>query len=100
VGGAPAARQAALPIEQAGLARLPLGVFTDGPWCPDGASPNRYDADLLRIRLVRVTLRVQAQSPAARGLDGWLFGDPGSARESGRLVPDMEVRVDVALRNR
>jgi prepilin-type N-terminal cleavage/methylation domain-containing protein len=100
VGGAPAARQAALPIEQAGLARLPLGVFTDGPWCPDGASPNRYDADLLRIRLVRVTLRVQAQSPAVRGLDARLFGEPGSAREAGRLVPDMEVRVDVALRNR
>ena len=99
-GGAPLPRQALLPVAEGGLARLPLELFTDGPWCPDGASPNRYDADLLRIRLVRVTLRVQAQSPAVRGLDAQFFGDPGSARESGRLVPDREVRVDVALRNR
>ena len=99
-GGAPAARQALLPVAEGGLARLPVEVFTDGPWCPDGASPNRYDADLLRVRLVRVTLRVQAQSPAVRGLDAWLFGEPGSAREAGRFVPDREVRVDVALRNR
>ena len=99
-GGAPISRQALLPVEEGGLARLPIGLFTDGPWCPDGASPNRYDADLLRVRLVRVTLRVQAQSPAVRGLDAWLFGEPGSAREAGRFVPDREVRVDVALRNR
>jgi len=75
-------RQAALPVAAGGLARLPSDVFADGPWCPDETSPNRYDADLLRIRLVRITLRVQAQSPAAR------------------LVPDLEVRVDAALRNR
>jgi len=99
-GGVPAARQAALPVESAGLARLPPGLLADGPWCPDGAALNRYDADLLRIRLVRLTLRVQAQSPAVRGLDARLFSQPGSAREAGRLVPDLEVRVDAALRNR
>ncbi len=99
-GGVPAARQAPLPVDVDGLARLPLEAFTDGPWCPDGAAPNRYDADLLRIRLVRVTLRVQAQSAAVRGLDALRFGQPGSAREVARLVPDLEVRVDAALRNR
>ena len=99
-GGQPAPRQAALPVELAGLARLPLPIFTDGPWCPDDASPNRYDADLLRIRLVRITLRVQAQSLAVRGLDPQLFAQPGAAREAARLVPDLEVRVDAALRNR
>jgi prepilin-type N-terminal cleavage/methylation domain-containing protein len=83
IGGIPSARQATLPIEPDGLARLPLDAFADGPWCPDGSAPNRYDADLLRIRLVRVTVRVRAQSLAAR-----------------RLVPDLEVRVDAALRNR
>ena len=93
-------RQAALPVEADGLARLPLEVFADGPWCPDGASPNRYDADLLRIRVVRVTLRIQAQSPAVRGLDVRLFAQPGAGREAARLVPDLEVRVDAALRNR
>jgi prepilin-type N-terminal cleavage/methylation domain-containing protein len=98
--GQPSPRQAAMPVELAGLARLPLPNFTDGPWCPDDGSPNRYDADLLRIRLVRITLRVQAQSPAVRGLDTRLFTQPGSAREAARLVPDLEVRVDAALRNR
>ena len=98
--GQPSPRQAPLPIEVAGLARLPLPNFTDGPWCPDDASPNRYDADLLRIRLLRITLRVQAQSPAVRGPDTRLFAQPGSAREAARLVPDLEVRVDAALRNR
>jgi hypothetical protein len=99
-GGLPAARQTTLPVESAGLAHLPLSLFADGPWCPDGTTLNRYDADLLRIRLVRITLRVQAQSPAVRGLDARLFSQPGFARKAGRLVPDLEVRVDAALRNR
>jgi hypothetical protein len=98
--GQPSPRQAAFPVEAGGLARLPVGVLADGPWCPDEASPNRYDADLLRIRLVRITLRVQAQSPAVRGLDTRLFAQPGAAREAARLVPDLEVRLDAALRNR
>jgi type II secretory pathway pseudopilin PulG len=98
--GRPFPRQAPLPVEVGGLARLPLAALADGPWCPDDVSPNRYDADLLRIRLVRITLRVQAQSPAVRGLDARLFSRPGAAREAARLVPDLEVRVDAALRNR
>ncbi|MFO7692045.1 MAG: prepilin-type N-terminal cleavage/methylation domain-containing protein [Vicinamibacterales bacterium] len=98
--GQPVARQATLPVEAAGLARLPLSTFTDGPWCPDEGSLNRYDADLLRTRLVRITVRVQARSSAVRGLDPRLFFRPGVAREAARLVPDLEVRVDAALRNR
>ena len=94
------ARQIPLSVAEGGLARLPLPLLADGPWCPDAASPNRYDADLLRIRLVRITLRVRAQSPAVRGLDARLFSQPGGAREAARLVPDLEVRVDAALRNR
>ena len=100
VDGQALTRQAALPAEAGGLARLPLDLLTDGPWCPDGSSLNRYDADLLRIRLVRVLLRVQAQAPAVRGLDARLFAQPGGGREAARLVPDLEVRFDAAIRNR
>ena len=39
-------------------------MFTDGPWC--GGGTTRFDADLLRIRLVRVTLRVQATAATMR----------------------------------
>jgi hypothetical protein len=35
--------------------------------------PNRFDADLLRIRRVRVTMRVQAALSALRGPAGVLF---------------------------
>jgi hypothetical protein len=97
--GQPRSRLVSLPADGSGLARLPLSTFSDGPWCPDGASPNRFDADLLRIRLVRVTLRVQAQSASVRGADVNWFSQPGAAREAARLVPDLEVHVDVAIRN-
>jgi hypothetical protein len=49
------------------LVKLTPKQLTDGPWCPDPSSPGRYDADLLRIRRVRVTLRVEAANPAFRG---------------------------------
>jgi len=39
-----------------GFAALPLALLSDGPWC--GAGDTRFDADLLRIRRVRVTLAV------------------------------------------
>ena len=38
---------------------LAVGSLSDGPWVPHAASPNRFDADLLAVRKVRVTLRVQ-----------------------------------------
>jgi prepilin-type N-terminal cleavage/methylation domain-containing protein len=81
-------------------ALVPLGaaVLTDGPWCPDGLAPNRFDADLLRIRRVRITLRAQVLSESLRGT-GVLFARPGTSRGGGRLVPDMQVTIDVAPRN-
>ena len=36
------------------------GVLTDGPWLPDATFVNRFDADLLRVRRVRATVRVRA----------------------------------------
>ena len=72
-------------------------VLTDGPWCPDPASPERFDADLLRIRRVGVRLRVQA--PAAfRGPAGLLFLRGGTGRAPA-TVPDQEIRFDVAPRS-
>jgi len=81
-------------------APVPLGaaVLTDGPWCPDGFAPNRFDADLLRVRRVRVTVRAQVLSASLRG-SGALFARPGTSRGGGRLVPDAHATVDVTPRN-
>jgi prepilin-type N-terminal cleavage/methylation domain-containing protein len=78
------------------LVRLPLESLRDGPWC--GSGENRFDADLLRIRRVRVVVRVAAGSDDARGT-GDAFLRAGSATSAMRLVPDVEVTVDVSPRN-
>lgn len=77
---------------------LTQAQLSDGPWCPDGASRNRFDADLLRIRKVRITMRVQTGNVALRG-SGALFTRPGAGKDGGRLVPDQEIRFDVTPRN-
>ncbi len=61
---------------------ISTGLFEDGPWFPDDHDRNRFDLDLLRIRRVRVTLRVQAAPPMLR-----------------RFLPDREISFDVAPRN-
>jgi hypothetical protein len=61
---------------------LDEGSLTDGPLL--GAAPHRFDADLLRIRRIRVTLTLAA--PAGwRGFGGWR--------------PTRTVTLDVAPRN-
>jgi hypothetical protein len=45
-----------------GLVRLSPSELVDGPWCPDDVNERRYDADLFRIRIVRVTLRLRSTS--------------------------------------
>lgn len=75
--------------------RLDLAEFRDGPWC--GAGDNRFDADLLRVRLVRVSARLAAGSEMARG-SGPGFQRTGRATSVHRLVPDIDVTVDVAPR--
>lgn len=84
-----------------GRAPVPLGapILTDGPWCPDAVTPGRFDADLLRIVLVRVRLRLQAPAPF-RGPAGPLFRHPGNAVNPRRWVPDAQIEFDVSLRNR
>ena len=73
--------------------------LTDGPWCADAAKPNRFDADLLRIRRVRVTVRVQAALASMRGPLGTLFMKGGTAKAGERFIPDQEVTFDVTPRN-
>ena len=62
--------------------QLAAAAFQDGPWVPDHEDRNRFDTDLLKIRRIRVTIRVQPGSAALR-----------------RLLPDREIRFDVAPRN-
>jgi hypothetical protein len=71
----------------------------DGPWCPDETSENRWDADLLRIRRVRVTLRVEAAVASLRGPAGALFTNGGSATSPIRWIPDQQIRFTVSPRN-
>ena len=66
-------------------------MLTDGPFC--GGGDNQFDADLLRVRKVRVTLRVQAAVPALRGTDTTLFKNPGTSQGGDRYVPDYTVSV-------
>lgn len=68
--------------EPPSLAPLSRGQLVDGPWCPDATSTVRFDADLLRVRRVRVTLRLRAAHTAANV-----------------RAPDAEVTFDVAPRN-
>jgi hypothetical protein len=82
-----------------GEVELTPALLTDGPWCPDPTFDNRYDADLLRIRRVVVTLRVQAAVAALRGPAGLLFTRGGTSTSSQRYVPDQEIKFSVTPRN-
>lgn len=91
---------AAMPVLTANagsLAALPASLLTDGPWC--GGGTNEFDADLLRIRQIRVSIRVQAGSPSLRGSDAGLFRNPGTAQGGERFVPDYAMTFDVTPRN-
>jgi hypothetical protein len=63
-------------------AELAVAAFQDGPWFPDDEDRDRFDTDLLKIRRIRVTIRVQPAPAALR-----------------RLLPEREIRFDVAPRN-
>lgn len=88
-------------FDDPGTSPIKLGVaeFTDGPWCPNDGDPDRWDADLLRIRAVHVTVRVEAAPSALRGPASVLFAHGGTSRTADRWVPDQEIRFQVAPRN-
>jgi hypothetical protein len=78
---------------------LDPGVLQDGPWLSDEPGAPPFDADLLRIRRIRVLLRVQAVLAAMRGPAGPLFTRGGTATSPLRYAPDQELQFDIALRN-
>jgi prepilin-type N-terminal cleavage/methylation domain-containing protein len=80
------------------LVPLPAEQLTDGPWCPDDGAAERWDADLLRVRAIAVTLRVQAAAAWLRGPAGNLFAHGGTSGSARRWLPDIEVRFTVAPR--
>ena len=82
-----------------GSSLLDSTVLQDGPWTPDEPGAPMFDADLLQIRRIRVSLRVQAALDAMRGPAGVLFAHGGTSTSAERYLPDLEVSFDVALRN-
>jgi hypothetical protein len=79
------------------LVPLTAADLSDGPYC--GGGDTEFDADLLRIRKVRMTLRMQAGNPTLRGTNTQLFMIPGSAPGGARYVPDYTVSFEVTPRN-
>jgi len=96
--GLPTARLPAL-ADGAALTPLTAAMLSDGPWCPDESNAKRWDADLLRIRKVGVTIRVEAAASALRGPASALFANGGTSRDVNRWVPDQEIRFQVSPRN-
>jgi len=81
------------------LASVDAPTLADGPWCPSSAGA-AYDADLLRVRRVDITLGVEVLSAALRGPAGALFARPGwGAQAAIRWVPDRTITMSVSLRN-
>jgi hypothetical protein len=86
-----------LPPSDGSLAILDAGMLSDGPYC--GSGSNQFDVDLLRVRKVRATLRMQASSASLRGTDPALFMRPGNAPGGERVIPDYNVSFEVTPRN-
>jgi pilin/secretion family protein with methylation motif len=86
-----------LPATDGSLAVLKPSDLSNGPYC--GSGSNEYDVDLLRVRKVRVTLRVQTGQEGLRSSDTALFMRPGKAGPSDRVVPDYRVSFEVSPRN-
>jgi hypothetical protein len=78
----------------------PDNVLQDGPWC--GVAPNRFDADLFRVRKIRVELRMQAGLAELRGKNPagqTLFVNPGHSGGGTQYVPDYSMSFEIAPRN-
>jgi hypothetical protein len=78
------------------LVPLPLSLFSDGPWCGSGGT--QFDADLFRVRAIRVTLRIQTALSAFRA-SGPAFLKGGTSRMSDRYLPDLAATFMIAPRN-
>jgi len=81
-----------LPLAGESLAALPLELFQDGPWCGEG--DRRFDADLMRVRAVRISLRLNASLDQMRG-SGLDFRRPGRNARPLAAVPDLTLLTEV-----
>ncbi len=88
---------ATLTATEGSLAPLTKAMLEDGRWC--GSGGNSYDADMLRVRKVRASIRLQVGAAALRGANTLLFRNPGVAKDSARQVADYTVSFDVTPRN-
>ena len=91
-----------------GLVKLSATDLTNGPWCPDQANSNHYDADLLRVRKIRV-IEARDQTEAVAALQtvrpGVVLSDLrlpngdgfGVLRAAKELDPDLPVIVMTAF---
>ena len=79
-----------------GMAAIPLSALQDGPFV--GSGDLLFDADIRRVRTVRVAIRVETGMDAMRGTDPRFFARPGSAT-SERTIADLVTTLDVAVRN-
>jgi hypothetical protein len=78
------------------LTALTPSQLTDGPAC--GRTPNRFDADLLRVRRIGVALRLEAEAAEFRGF-GPAFFARGTSLDGTRYIPDIQLTFDVSPRN-
>ncbi len=78
------------------LVRLDPARMADGPFC--GGAVGRFDADLLRLRRIEVSLRLEAEADEFRG-SGPAFANPGTSRDGDRYLPDLTMTFAVAPRN-
>jgi hypothetical protein len=99
VGGQQVPRLATLGSGGIGQVELTKEILSDGPFCPSPDKPSKFDADLLRVRRVRATMRVQAALASMRGPASALFMKGGTATAGDRFIPDQEVVFDVTPRN-
>jgi hypothetical protein len=93
-----------LPSNGSSLVEMSVKDLVNGPYCPEqapGADPPRtvFDADLYRVRKVRVLLRVQTGLDDLRGRDAFLFRNPGASSAGTRFVPDYELSFEITPRN-
>ena len=79
-----------------GQVELALTELGDGPWC--GQRPV-FDADLFRVRRVRVDMRLQTPWIQHRGRNPLLFVRPGTATRHRQAHPDVSTHFEVTMRN-
>jgi hypothetical protein len=87
-----------LPATSGSLVELTGAMLSDGPWCGVGGS-SQFDADLFRVRKVRVTVRTEAGDAQFRGANTTLFARPGTSQGGVRTIPDFALTFAVSPRN-